>query len=700
MRAAGAVMVIVAAGVAQAQEGGGASFAIPRGQVAQEDGSTLKWEYHHDRNALIETLPVPDGFVSLTAAGNLLLFDETLARVRSEFLAPVPITYLADDGKGGLVAGWRDGRLTAIDPQTLQPSEFAKVAGSVLWMARHKNTWIVMHASSPPPEQKSPSLHITNLALKKTFPAPSDAASAFLLDSKGQLWVGSDRGEWGGSVHRVDVTTGKATAVAMPGKLANNVYGFVQLSDGRVLAHGGVMHMGLSTWFVTRVDTQPARLLAGDGDVGRRGRKDAKQTSQPRLPISHIIESGRELLVFSFNAVFRVDPAFAAWRPEHTVDLRYAPGRPDAVGTYPALARVHALPGGNRWLLVTGGDGNLVLESRGVQARTLPHQLGLHHQASSLQTPTGLLILSTNSSERAWRFDDGRWSELTQAPPFRLSLLDTFGKAVGESEADPAEWYRVRFVQSPRGDVLSFAEVSWTAGTRVVDRWDGLRFSPLVTSHSSDHVDSYFLTPDDEVWSLNDFERSLERLADGKWQPSGKVDFVPEEKKGTWVAPLWNLEFLTTGPAPWLYYAPRRKALVRFTPASQDRPAVFETLSLTWQGQPLPVLAALVDSAKGLWLASKQGLFRYQDGNLERSTLVPEGEAVRSLTRDGRGRLWSMGTRLRNLPAGATVMREVNGMPVGDEDMILLGPRRDQPDSVIVGLNRRGVMFLNLPAKN
>lgn len=252
---------VLAADAAQdthpSKESAAAPFA--RGRVTAQGSPAIAWEYHYDRNALRDTLPVADGFLSLTQAGNLLRFGSDLRTLRKEYFGPVPITCLAGTQDNGIVAGFDDGRIMKVDPATLTFSPVASVPGSVRWIGRRPAGWVVAFET----KTRSRKTVVRDLATQEVHELKDLGPSVFMLDRKGRLWIGEDRGEWGGSTHWLDLASGKLNRVAMPGNLFDNIYGFIELANGQVLAFGGVMHMGLLAWFVTRVDCEPASLVYG-----------------------------------------------------------------------------------------------------------------------------------------------------------------------------------------------------------------------------------------------------------------------------------------------------------------------------------------------------------------------------------------------------------------------------------------------------
>jgi hypothetical protein len=168
---------------------------------------------------------------------------------------------------------------------------------------------------------------VHDLATAQTF-ALNQAATTFLLDREGRLWLGADSGEWGGHVTRIDLSTGTVATIEPPpsrepGEEASwdGIYGFVELRDGQVWAYGGTSHMGLNDAEITRVDEAKAQTMAAF-DPPRDPQREP-DPSRPRMPITHIVEETGGLLVFSYSDVFRVDTALKNWKTAATLKIHY-----------------------------------------------------------------------------------------------------------------------------------------------------------------------------------------------------------------------------------------------------------------------------------------------------------------------------------------------------------------------------------------
>jgi hypothetical protein len=286
----------------------------------------------------------------------------------------------------GVLAACADGRVFRIDSKTLERTEFAKLPTAPQWVvsfreASKQKDGLLAVVSSAVDEFE---LHRLGFGLSQSekhkllAPVPRRGGiSAFFLDGKSRLWLGADGGEWGGWCARLDLKAGKAGKVETVEGSGRNVYGFVELPDGQVWTYGGTMHLGLCSGFIARVDRGKLEELAS---FSRFGRDEADvPPKQPRYPITHVLPDpkGDGLLVFAYRDLFRVDANLTNWQHLAGVELRYRWGRPDAVGSYPALRAVLPVGDGSGDLIcTTARDGLLRIREGQVTQYVVPGQIG------------------------------------------------------------------------------------------------------------------------------------------------------------------------------------------------------------------------------------------------------------------------------------------------------------------------------------
>ncbi len=673
---------------------GTSNASVTTGETQIPDGGRVSWTYHYDRNSLRDSRPVSGGWIALTAAGNLLLFDTDLVRVRGESFGPVPATCLGADDKGTVVAGFEDGRVMAVNSTTLALTEVATLGGPVLSIGHRASGWVF--ADVPVSARMKNGLGdaglvVTDLGKNKVHRLNTTTPTSLHFDRHGRLWLGVDHGEFEGGASVLDLDSGDLRKIELPESVGRNVYGFIELADGQVWAYGGVMHMGLLAWHITRVDSsRPETLAAGDNLKDLRAPEAAGPPERPRFPITQVIEDPNgELLVFSYSDLFRVDRALSKWRYVMKLELSYQAGRRDAVGSYPAIQRVVAVgKRRERLVLVTSGNGHIILDGTKMIRRDLPGQIGLHSQDEVLDSPVGLLVLSHDDRERPWSLTSGGWELAKAEPPKRYDPADPLA---GSGEKS---WSNVRLLRAPSGALYAISATGGFPGTRAVDRWEKSGFVPISTSLLPFTGEYCFFSPEGELWARegDDFFR----LAGDRWTTVKSARLAV----GLAYEPLESAVYLKplggTG-LRWLYFNPRGENLVRFRRGKDNARPTMEAVALSWKKKSLVLRDALAEPDGTVLVASEQGLFRYDPhtGGLFTTTLVPPGEPVRSLGRDGRGRLWLSGKGIKIVLPGAATASAIPGLPVGDDPEIkILGSDPARSDGIILGLQERGVLFL------
>jgi hypothetical protein len=125
---------------------------------------------------------------------------------------------------------------------------------------------------------------------------------------------------------------------------------------------------------ITRVDEGKARPLA-EFEPPENPQQEP-DPARPGMPITQIVEESHGLLVFSYDDVFRVDKALKDWKRVAELKVHYRWGRPDAMGSYPAVRTIHP-PGrdGEPYLLATIADGFVVMDGQQTTSRAIPGQL-------------------------------------------------------------------------------------------------------------------------------------------------------------------------------------------------------------------------------------------------------------------------------------------------------------------------------------
>src|SRR5262249_55721475 len=160
--------------------------------------------------AFAATARAGDGaYVALTDSGNLLAFDQATYALLAERIPRSPATCLAAAGGGG-GAGPNDGRIVTVEAPSLAMERMGAVDGRPAWIGRRRSgALLVAHGFVPEKpfgwaDRGLASLVVEELGTGRSLRIPF-VATTFLLDSHDRLWVGADKGEWGGRLALIDL---------------------------------------------------------------------------------------------------------------------------------------------------------------------------------------------------------------------------------------------------------------------------------------------------------------------------------------------------------------------------------------------------------------------------------------------------------------------------------------------------------------
>jgi len=365
----------------------------------------VRYQYYFDRNALASSVIVGSNVIALTQSGHVLRFDKaSLALMGAQFLSRRARVMGGADAMSVLV-GFEGGRIARLDAASLATETVTTVSGTPMWVGRSKTFGAVIVFASRKVGTRPQWREYENYRIwlgARAGEAPivlppkqsvGEPSQNFFLDSRDRLWRGTDGGEWGGDVDVVDLNSGQAGRG--PPWDGSNVYGFAESRRGLVLAFGGLTHMGGFASFVANVEPDRASFLYKYDDVEPLTEARAKRwlaAPEPHLPITHVLErDDGSFRLLSFDYLIETDPHFRRFRRIHDFSLRYTPGRPDAVGDYPAVAS--ALVDGERLLLATRNDGLVEYASGRAISHAVADQVAGEIE-SCVPTPVGLLFVS------------------------------------------------------------------------------------------------------------------------------------------------------------------------------------------------------------------------------------------------------------------------------------------------------------------
>lgn len=680
----------------------------PAGEARLASGRVVNYTIHFDRNSLQESVRLDDGLIALTSSGTLLRFDLPAVALGRERIDGAEVTCLGRGEGGAVLAGLADGRVCRVDPATLALTDVARLSAPPQWIGwagagegRPAGLVVVTRPTRPVAQGERhwdvPYSVVNDLATGKTF-ALEIQATAFLLDRTGRLWLGADRGEWGGRIWRVDLAEGKLAEIAPPSSrdprlpaFWQGIYGFVALRDGQVWAFGGTAHMGIGEGTITRVDTAAPRVLysASIGPIFEEDAKPPPKPDRPRVPITHVVEEADGLLVFAYSDVFRVDRALQTWKLAGTLEIDYRWGRPDAVGAYPAVQAVHppARPGGP-YVLATVADGYVVFDGAKASPRALPGQLGVSSADWLENTAEGTVVFERDDRLAPWRLGPKGWETIALEPPFDPDPNQD--EAELESEKDDAAWHETRVLVAPGGAIVTVSATNMSPGTRTTARREGGKTRRIGREVSSLNPSASFLTADGTLWNTNFGELLRFDQGRGRWRP------LPGAMQGRGA---WELRPLNPDGPPWLLLNPDGGPLWRLEAGPRGANVRLGPVDLREGGKPLRVSDAIPWTKGSLLLSTDAGLRVCSPSTLAVShpdpelPVPPDLGPTTAMTRDGLGRLWLGNARgLWLVEPGAKSPEPLDRVPwVGRSEVADLAPDPHHPDGVIAALGTRGV---------
>lgn len=693
-----------------------ASANGPEGEgPATSTSNGIRYQQHYNRNALADAAVVGEHVLALTESGHLLRFSLSTFDLGDELAPPEALTCLHADQRGYVLAGSIGGTVYRIDPESFTSIPVARYPHEVSWVGtrsapdgssttllavvRERRSWMDGDF------RRSAwfySLH--DQAADEVTPLGQNVHHVY-LDDRDRLWLGGDLGEFGGTLRSLALTTGELTDYARECGLARReewvafsdmlgrspdpwdpkecgcegVYGFLSAGSDGLWVYGGVSHMGLNRGYIAHVVEQRLDSYATFGDSLQ---AEPSTNEGPRFPITHMHpDRSGGFFVFSYGDVFRTDGKLQEWSKLAQLDVRYNPGRANAVGSYPAVVETHVTEADPPVLIAaTARDGLISIRQGRVEAHTLDGQLEASRILSIHPLVGGLAAVEKRGlgdSVALWMRDGTGWTS---------PLL--------EPRAKPGRygnWNLHRALVYPNGDYLTVhgtnrspgpeLTVLWRSGTgRIVARRENVNY--FLFSETT-----HFLTREG-AWAV--FDQALHGLADDGWVEESALSDGEAIDKFTdaleTVAEREEETFLIERPKHrlWIFHHP-----------TQSRPArlgLFEFAGET----PAEVRDGLSWKKDELLLATDAGLARLE---LTKRELIPIGVPspdgdVEFLARDRSGALWMAGSGLwLAMPDGQ--IEDLSGPSFfSGGDILALEADPDHPFGAILSVDKRGLLFV------
>ena len=529
------------------------------------------------------------------------------------------------------------------------------------------------------------------------------------LDRNGQLWLGSDRGEWGGRIARIDLHDGRiqdyhaACRIAAeqrnrevwgesleqmyeeyPDELGcDGVYGFIERSDGDIWAYGGMSHMGMNSGYIAHLAGDSVTLVK---DFGVKASRDNEEPppNEPRMPITRMLElGGDQILVFSYGKVFQADAKLENWKPFHEIRLRYLPGRPNAVGSYPAITEAQTVRQNPPEVICsTLRDGLVRISGDSETRHSIANQLGAVSVGRIEPSNMGLMVVDGRrywGMNAPWTLKDGQWRPVELLPQIKLD--------------DNHYWMRNEAFVDREGAIVLVFFTNYSRGRSVTYRLDRGSESNLgeQESESSSFFGDAFVTPDGEWWVTDGL--TLLRHSGERWQPTAQL---PGEER-PYQRGYHPFRVIPTSTQPWLLHDHRNHELWKLEYGSDPERPRASRIFLAETGEP-KVYGGVVLKDDTVLLATSQGLGLLPSvGEAMRpfSRGRPQLEKVRAVGRDDSDRLWFGGSGLWVLDEHNN-LHDLSAIPIFEGAEVLdLVADAAQPSGMAVSLGERGLVLVH-----
>ena len=447
--------------------------------------------------------------------------------------------------------------------------------------------------------------------------------AVFGLDGE-TLWIGSDSGEFGGSLHRMDLRAGRLTPVTFK----NNIRGFTIVS-GAVFAYGGVSHMGMETGYVSRLGSAPPEDVAqfnNDAEF----KNERPDPTRPSGPIDHLVPTaeGDGFWAVSNHQVFRVDKAFKTWSRAQSLSGRWFGGARYAVGNTPTVNSLIVDPERQTLIAAMGRDGLLRVSRSGESRTVFAGQLEID-AIDIWQTSAGTLLLpSLRQSPSAWTLGDQGWDGTF------FGNLDSTNRG---------QWHGCAVAGDDGKGVVVFCEAPMTPGERAIFRIGADRRAEVLErwTGEGDAIWGWLLSPTNQA-AEKAYGGNLRVRSDNGWLTIGR-DALPDEIAILGQLPQRRFSFLyRIGDVSYFHdighgflasLSPQRNGSLELAPA---RGLGDRAIGL-WDAVP--------DGDNWILSASQSGLYRVHlpDGKAQRLASPNGRDAITTIARDRQGRLWAGG---------------------------------------------------------
>jgi len=608
-------------------------------------GESFATQYYFDHNALRQAVRVGSSIVALTRSGNLVRFGLDTLAMTGEHVVIGRGSALAVGAAGQLLVGTEDGRIDAVNPGTWAHSTIGSGNGSIVWLAPlgagGDRTVAVLRAPRRSEwwpgfsdkdnrwweEEERQAAYDAILVLGRGDPRSilirgrgNDVdRAAYAVDASGGLWMGTDYGEFGGSLRRIDLDSGSQKAFTS----RDNVRGFATGSDGAFYSFGGTSHFGFEHGYV-------ARLGNAEPVIVREFSNDKPVPLQPSGPVDHLIAmtDASGFWAVSNHIVYGVDRTMTNWSQSASLGGRWFGGAAYAIANTSTASAVMVDPGAPRDLIAAMGRDGLVRTGLGGERRwKFDGQLEID-VTDMWTTSIGTLVLpGIRESPSAARLGPTGWDG---------SVFDKVLDSTGDG------WYECAIAGDDGTGVMLFCTSNISPGERaiirvgsdgprVVERWEGsgsamwgcfLARKGLVTM---DYRDNLERREGGEARSAGTYrdgfdEMRFGRLAERRFQPLEKSDGVDY--------------FLDANNGDVLALSETAAGALRLEPPQYPHRLPLRN-----------VYDAVPDGDHWILAVDRTELFRFNLATGDKRALHSPNSAERftTIARDRQGRLWTAG---------------------------------------------------------
>lgn len=663
--------------------------AAPRGSTTLPDGLNVEYEYLFNRNAIRDFVVEGSTVLALTESGNLLLLKLPYLELVSERCDTAGAFMLMRDPARRACVCFENGRIARVDLNDLSLTEVAPPSEPIEWAGYNSQGRLWMLLKGEPLKLYNHDTKQEWLAIDRGEHRGGDFGAIHAhLDSQDRLWVGMDEGEFGGSIRMFD---GREEQWHKPfDQKCSGVYGFVELERGETLAYGGTSHMGLNSGFIARVDKDGMEFI----DKTKKLQWNNERVREDIGIVTQLFGNPftKDVFMFSMGHLLRKDGD--QWMQQRLLDIGYNPGRPDAMGNYPAISCAEFISADNL-LISTVRDGFILLTADGERGFARPQQIDTDSLNDFMAMNQGMLLIpceAQSGSVQRWR--DGEIESIEPLPNAWLPYEDdldgwtTALRPFDEFEYLEEEWYVWRVLLAEENRLLAIAHTNSAPGTSALLAWADGGLIVLKTWASGGFFDaeSYFATPDGQIWGPE--IREIEEVTGRKQYKLNGV--VPER--------YWRTRVLISDGPPWYIHDQRygNKAWIsRVLRLDVDDDKSSATSTMLFEGEDIQAVCYMEKGA--LLIAKADRLELWRDGVT--TTFVVPGLDVtalnpQSLMRTDDGALWIGGDGLV-MVQGEKVQSFSNVPPLKGSQVTRIAQHKAD-GSTWVALSRRGALRLKI----